>query len=62
MPTIAWFVMGIGIGVTLCACILTVVLLRMAKTDTAGEPSDIYDPVECTECHLPGDCPLCGAK
>lgn len=21
-----------------------------------------YDPRECQECHLPGDCPLCGAK
>lgn len=20
------------------------------------------DPVECEECHLPGDCPLCGAS
>lgn len=21
-----------------------------------------FDPEECRECHLPGDCPLCGAK
>lgn len=21
-----------------------------------------YDPDECAECHLPGDCPLCGGK
>lgn len=21
-----------------------------------------FDPIECEECHLPGDCPLCGAK
>ena len=21
-----------------------------------------YDPIECEECHLPGDCPLCGAR
>ncbi len=20
-----------------------------------------FDPLECAECHLPGDCPLCGA-
>lgn len=20
------------------------------------------DPIECEECHLPGDCPLCGAS
>ncbi len=20
------------------------------------------DPIECEECHLPDDCPLCGAK
>lgn len=20
-----------------------------------------YDPIECAELHLPGDCPLCGA-
>jgi len=21
-----------------------------------------FDPIECEECHLPGDCPLCGTK
>jgi len=21
-----------------------------------------YDPKECAECHLPGDCPLCGGE
>ena len=21
-----------------------------------------FDPIECEECHLPGDCPLCGAS
>jgi len=21
-----------------------------------------FDPEECSECHLPGDCPLCGGS
>ena len=27
------------------------------KIDNCG-----YDPKECDECHLPGDCPLCGGS
>jgi len=27
-----------------------------------GPEDDYVTAVECHECHLPGDCPLCGAK
>jgi len=37
-----------------------------AKLDEANIKYDVallgFDPVECEECHLPGDCPLCGAE
>jgi len=36
------------------------------KLDEANIKYDVallgFDPLECDECHLPGDCPLCGAS
>jgi len=36
------------------------------KLDEANQRYDVsllgFDPIECEEHHLPGDCPLCGAE
>ena len=65
------FIMGFtwGMGLTLLVLISLDIRLRRERQKVKQEkekPTFLfidygYDPKECEECHLPGDCPLCGA-
>ena len=70
METAAWFMMGLAWGIGIGSAIMffsirlgikrgkrEATLFRRLNLKFAG-----FDEEECKEHHLPGDCPLCGAK
>jgi len=60
------FIMGFAFGVALTILLALIVEKRVRRERQERKQLYFddygYDPKECEECHLPGDCPLCGGK
>lgn len=69
MATAAWFMMGLAWGMAIGSLIMFFSIRlgtkREKKEAALFRKLDLklsgFDEEECRECHLPGDCPLCGA-
>lgn len=70
MGIIGWTMMGFAYGMVV-GMLITLVSFKMGlraqrKEKELFEKLDLklcgLDKEECEECHLPGDCPLCGAE
>jgi len=69
MEQIVIFIMGFvwGMAITLIICLLLFQRLESARRKRRGKIAEHkamiergFDPSECEEHHLRGDCPLCG--
>jgi len=70
MMEFANFVLGFSLGLAVPLIVIVYLLNKLTKQSARYlkfmERQYLsncgFDPDECRECHLPGDCPLCGAK